>query len=91
VKLKRAEGYKRTAEGGEYVPKNGSWFSSGMRTSGAEFPDMTNVVFIVTEPVVSLAVIRITGAVFASLAGGVPYNVRLGPLRESQLGAFDNV
>lgn len=51
----------------------------------------TNVVFIVTDPVVSVAVIWITGSVSTSASRGVPERVLVAPSRESHDGALDNV
>lgn len=46
---------------------------------------------MVTDPVLSVAVISTTGAVLASLICGEPENVLVAPLRLSQVGALDNV
>lgn len=62
-----------------------------MTISGAESPVTTSVVFIVAEPVLSVAVIWMTGAVFAALDGGVPDNVLVPPSSDSQLGALLSV
>jgi hypothetical protein len=62
-----------------------------MTTDGAGFLETTSVVFIVTDPVLSLAVIWIMGAVLASLSGGRPDKVLVDPSRDSQLGALDSL
>jgi hypothetical protein len=52
---------------------------------------MTNVDLIEIDPDPSVATISMVGAVPAAESGGVPERVRVGPLRDNQLGPLDKV
>lgn len=85
------EGYMIIIDGAEYTPKFGNCCTRGTCIIGAGSPETTNVVFMVTEPVLSVAVISIIGAVLASEICGVPEKVLVAPSSVSHEGALDSV